>query len=179
MSLPEPRQTCARPRPSLSNRSKLSTLVSPWPIPIPHLPILRCARPHRQGSRHWLDMRSKANWGAAGMGVVFRAWQQKFEAVVALKMLTGYYGPSELKRFFAEAETAAALHHANIVHIYDVGEHEGAPFLRHGICRRRLTRGPLAFGTNAQRGRRPSSSFRSRARSISRTKNNNVFLIAT
>jgi serine/threonine protein kinase/Tfp pilus assembly protein PilF len=66
--------------------------------------------------------------GRGGMGVVFRAWQRKLNRLVALKMLTGYYGPPELKRFFAEAETAAALHHANIVHIYDVGEHEGAPF---------------------------------------------------
>ena len=66
--------------------------------------------------------------GRGGMGVVYRAWQRKLNRLVALKMLTGYYGPSELKRFFAEAETAAALHHANIVHIYDVGEHEGAPF---------------------------------------------------
>jgi serine/threonine protein kinase/Tfp pilus assembly protein PilF len=66
--------------------------------------------------------------GRGGMGVVFRAWQRKLNRLVALKMLTGYYGPPELKRFFAEAETAAALHHNNIVHIYDVGEHEGAPF---------------------------------------------------
>jgi TolB-like protein/Tfp pilus assembly protein PilF len=66
--------------------------------------------------------------GRGGMGVVFRAWQRKLNRLVALKMLTGYYGPPELKRFFAEAETAAALHHTNIVHIYDVGEHEGAPF---------------------------------------------------
>jgi serine/threonine protein kinase/Tfp pilus assembly protein PilF len=66
--------------------------------------------------------------GRGGMGVVFRAWQRKLKRLVALKMLTGYYGPPELKRFFAEAETAAALHHNHIVHIYDVGEHEGAPF---------------------------------------------------
>jgi serine/threonine protein kinase/Tfp pilus assembly protein PilF len=62
------------------------------------------------------------------MGVVYRAWQRKLNRIVALKMLTGYYGSPEMKRFFAEAETAAALHHAHIVHVYDVGEHEGAPF---------------------------------------------------
>jgi serine/threonine protein kinase/Tfp pilus assembly protein PilF len=66
--------------------------------------------------------------GRGGMGVVYRAWQRKLNRIVALKMLTGYYGPPELKRFFAEAETAAALHHANIVHIYDVGEQDGVPF---------------------------------------------------
>ena len=66
--------------------------------------------------------------GRGGMGVVYRAWQRKLNRIVALKMLTGYYGPPELKRFFAEAETAAGLHHANIIHVYDVGEHDGAPY---------------------------------------------------
>ncbi|MFZ1220464.1 MAG: protein kinase, partial [Chthoniobacterales bacterium] len=56
--------------------------------------------------------------GRGGMGVVYRAWQRKLNRIVALKMLTGYYGPPELKRFFAEAETAASLHHANIIHVY-------------------------------------------------------------
>jgi serine/threonine protein kinase/Tfp pilus assembly protein PilF len=66
--------------------------------------------------------------GRGGMGVVYRARQQKLNRTVALKMLTGYYGPDELTRFLAEAETAAGLHHTNIVHIYDVGETGGAPF---------------------------------------------------
>jgi len=66
--------------------------------------------------------------GRGGMGVVYRARQQKLNRTVALKMLTGYYGPDELTRFLAEAETAAGLHHTNIVHIYDVGENGGAPF---------------------------------------------------
>jgi serine/threonine protein kinase/Tfp pilus assembly protein PilF len=89
------------------------------------------------------------------MGVVFRAWQRKLNRLVALKMLTGYYGPPELKRFFAEAETAAALHHTNIVHIYDVGEHEGAPFfaMEHvegGSLADRLRAGTLTARETAQ-----------------------------
>jgi serine/threonine protein kinase/Tfp pilus assembly protein PilF len=93
--------------------------------------------------------------GRGGMGVVFRAWQRKLNRLVALKMLTGYYGPPELKRFFAEAETAAALHHANIVHIYDVGEHEGAPFfaMEHvegGSLADRLRAGTLTARETAQ-----------------------------
>ena len=62
------------------------------------------------------------------MGVVYLARQIKLNRRVALKMLTGHYGPDELQRFLAEAETAAGLHHTNIAHIYEVGEHEGAPF---------------------------------------------------
>ncbi|MDP9004744.1 MAG: protein kinase [Verrucomicrobiota bacterium] len=70
----------------------------------------------------------EAEVGRGGMGVVYRARQQKLNRTVALKMLTGHYGPDELTRFLAEAETAAGLHHTNIVHIYDVGENGGAPF---------------------------------------------------
>ncbi len=66
--------------------------------------------------------------GRGGMGVVYLARQIKLNRRVALKMLTGHYGPEELQRFRAEAETAAGLHHTNIAHIYEVGEHEGAPF---------------------------------------------------
>ena len=93
--------------------------------------------------------------GRGGMGVVFRAWQRKLKRVVALKMLSGYFGPADLKRFFAEAETAAALHHAHIVHIYDVGEHEGAPFfamefVEGGSLADRLRRGPMTAQETAQ-----------------------------
>ena len=66
--------------------------------------------------------------GRGGMGVVYLARQTKLNRRVALKMLTGHYGPDELQRFLAEAETAAGLHHTNIAHIYEVGEHDGAPF---------------------------------------------------
>lgn len=66
--------------------------------------------------------------GRGGMGVVYLARQIKLNRRVALKMLTGHYGPDELIRFMAEAETAAGLHHGNIAHIYEVGEHDGAPF---------------------------------------------------
>ena len=66
--------------------------------------------------------------GRGGMGVVFRARQKKLNRLVALKMLTGHYGAEEMTRFLAEAETAAGLHHTNIVQIYEVGEDKGAPF---------------------------------------------------
>ena len=62
------------------------------------------------------------------MGVVYLARQIELNRLVALKMLTGHYGPEELQRFLEEAETAAGLSHTNIAHIYEVGEHDGAPF---------------------------------------------------
>jgi Protein kinase domain/PDZ domain len=66
--------------------------------------------------------------GRGGMGVVYRARQITLNRVVGLKMLSGHYGPEELTRFLAEAETAAGLHHTNIVQIYEVGDFDGAPF---------------------------------------------------
>ena len=62
------------------------------------------------------------------MGVVYLARQTELNRHVALKMLTGHYGPDELQRFQEEAETAAGLNHNNIAHIYEVGEHDGTPF---------------------------------------------------
>ena len=86
--------------------------------------------------------------GRGGMGVVYRARQITLNRVVALKMLTGHYGPDELTRFLAEAETAAGLHHTNIIQIYEVGEFDGAPFysmeyVESGSLADRLRNGPM------------------------------------
>ena len=68
--------------------------------------------------------------GRGGMGVVYKARHRRLNRPVALKMLIGgaYAGPSERARFQREAEAVAGLRHANIVQVYDVGEHEGWPY---------------------------------------------------
>lgn len=83
---------------------------------------------HRAPLREFGNYEIQSELGRGGMGVVYLARQKDLNRSVALKTLTGHYGPDELRRFLEEAETAAGLHHTNIAHIYEVGEHEGIPF---------------------------------------------------
>ena len=78
--------------------------------------------------REFGDYEIEGELGRRGMGIVYLAKQRNLNRRVALKMLTGHYGPDELRRFLEEAETAAGLSHTNIAHIYEVGEHDGTPF---------------------------------------------------
>jgi serine/threonine-protein kinase len=72
----------------------------------------------------------QAELGRGGMGVVYRARHLRLERPVAVKMLLAgrYAQPEEQERFLREAQAVAALHHANIVQVYDVGEVDGRPY---------------------------------------------------
>ena len=69
--------------------------------------------------------------GSGGAGEVWRATDERLERDVAIKMLLPHLtdDPERLKRFASEARTAGALNHANVLSVYDVGEHGGAPFI--------------------------------------------------
>src|SRR5262245_31039642 len=67
--------------------------------------------------------------GRGGMGVVYEAVHQALNRRVALKVLPVHNArPGQLERFLREAQTAAGLHHTNIVPVFDVGQVAGVPY---------------------------------------------------
>jgi tRNA A-37 threonylcarbamoyl transferase component Bud32 len=72
-----------------------------------------------------------AKIGEGGMGVVYRAEDEKLRRPVALKVLPpDLVGNEERRlRFLREARAAAAVNHPNIATIYEVGEDDGVVFI--------------------------------------------------
>jgi WD40 repeat protein/serine/threonine protein kinase len=69
--------------------------------------------------------------GAGGMGVVYKARHLRLDRLVALKMIKAGAGaePDDLARFEAEARAVAAIDHPNIIKIFEIGEHDGLPYV--------------------------------------------------
>jgi hypothetical protein len=74
--------------------------------------------------------------GRGGMGVVYRARHLALDRIVALKMILAgaHADPAELLRFRREAEAAARLQHPGIVQVFEIGEHQGLPFIALEYC---------------------------------------------
>src|SRR5579872_6953954 len=72
-----------------------------------------------------------ASLGAGGMGEVYRARDPRLGREVAIKVLLSYFcrDVDRLRRFEQEARAAGSLNHPNVLAVYDVGTHEGAPYL--------------------------------------------------
>ena len=66
--------------------------------------------------------------GQGGMGVLYLALDPAIGRLVALKVLR-VQGEEMRKRFEREARLIGRFQHPNIVTVYDVGLHEGQPFI--------------------------------------------------
>jgi serine/threonine protein kinase len=69
--------------------------------------------------------------GAGGMREVYRARDSRLGREVAIKILPESFArdTDRLQRFEHEARAVAALNHPNILAIYDIGSHEGLPYI--------------------------------------------------
>jgi serine/threonine protein kinase len=94
--------------------------------------------------------------GEGGMGVVYKAEDQRLDRVVALKVIRKFDSdPSLRRRFWQEARAAAKVAHPNACRIYDIAEEQERlvlimEFIEGETLARRLERGPLPAQEAAQ-----------------------------
>lgn len=69
--------------------------------------------------------------GKGGMGYVFLAEDTRLMREVALKVMNQKIAstPGSRQRFISEARSMAAVHHDNVATIFEVGEHNGTPYM--------------------------------------------------
>jgi eukaryotic-like serine/threonine-protein kinase len=86
--------------------------------------------------------------GAGGMGEVYRAKDPRLGREVAIKVLPPSFSkdPDRLRRFEHEARAAGVLNHPNITAVYDIGSHEGAPYVVQELLEGETLRAVLAGG---------------------------------
>jgi eukaryotic-like serine/threonine-protein kinase len=86
--------------------------------------------------------------GAGGMGEVYRALDTRLDRAVAIKVLPADFAKDvdRLRRFEQEARATSALNHPNILTVYDIGRHEGSPYLVAELLEGEELRAQLAQG---------------------------------
>jgi serine/threonine protein kinase/tetratricopeptide (TPR) repeat protein len=94
--------------------------------------------------------------GEGGMGVVYKAQDQRLDRIVALKMIRELGSdPSLRRRFWQEARAAAQVAHPNACRLYDIAEEQSClvlvmEFIEGESLARRIQRGPLPVQEAAQ-----------------------------
>jgi serine/threonine-protein kinase len=115
---------------------------------------------------HLPGYRIVAEIGRGGQGVVFKAWDQKAERFVALKMVLvgGVAFAEAARRFLDEGRAAARLNHRGLVTIYEVNEYEGRLYFTMEL----VTGGSLEdhLGSGPMRCRRAAEIVQAAARAI-------------
>ncbi len=86
--------------------------------------------------------------GAGGMGEVYRAKDPRLGREVAIKVLPASFSQDadRLRRFEQEARAAGVLNHPNITAVYDIGQHDGAPYVVQELLEGETLREELAAG---------------------------------
>jgi len=82
------------------------------------------------------------------MGEVYRAKDPRLGRDVAVKVLPASFSddPDRLRRFEQEARAAGLLNHPNITAVYDIGAHDGAPYVVTELLEGETLRAELAGG---------------------------------
>lgn len=91
--------------------------------------------------------------GAGGMGEVYLAEDTRLGRKVALKLLPAGFTKHEdrVRRFEQEARATSALNHPNILTVYDIGTHDGAPYIVAELLEGEELREQLNHGAIASR----------------------------
>ncbi len=91
--------------------------------------------------------------GAGGMGEVYRAKDPRLGRDVAIKVLPASFSADadRLRRFEQEAKAAGLLNHPNITIVYDIGSHDGAPYVVQELLEGETLRAELAGGRFSSR----------------------------
>jgi eukaryotic-like serine/threonine-protein kinase len=86
---------------------------------------------HNVNGRTLLHYNIVERLGEGGMGVVWKARDTHLDRFVAVKVLPAekLTDDERRRRFTQEAKAASALNHPNIIHIYDIAEADGVPFI--------------------------------------------------
>jgi len=88
--------------------------------------------------------------GAGGMGEIYRAHDARLGRDVAIKVLPASFAADaeRLQRFELEAKAAGQLNHPNVLTVFDIGSHAGAPYLVTELLEGETLRERLATGAD-------------------------------